>query len=129
MTKKRTRVDVATDSPITALQRSLPDDVKVLSVPLGTTATVDVDVNEMTIPYTVAINTHVVIKSLVDRREDLPELDVDTHRLSWGFAHATKGWKHKITVTIGGTTTVLEERSETNKDPDHSIGVAFLVVS
>jgi hypothetical protein len=127
--KKQQTKDRSPNPGVAALQQALPDDVNVLPVALGTTVTVDVDVNEMTIPYTVATDAHVVIKSLVDRREDLPDLDEGTHRLSWGFAHATKGWKHKISVNIGGKTTVLEERSEGNKDPDHSIGVAFLVVS
>ena len=114
---------------VTALQDLLPSDVKVLPVTPGATITVDVDVNEMTVPYTVAIDTHVLIKSLVDRREDLPALTSGSHRLSWGFAHATKDWMHKISVVIDGTRTVLEEKSEANKDPDHSIGVAFLSVS
>jgi hypothetical protein len=39
-----------------------------------------------------------------------------------------KDWMHKVSVTVDGITTVLEERSEEDKDADHSIGVAFLVV-
>ena len=112
-----------------ALRAALPAGIKVIPIPAGASVTVDVDVNEMAIPYTIALDTHVVIKSVVHRRELLPAMAPGTHRLSWGFAHVVKGWKHKVTLTVNGVKTVLEEKSEAKKDPDHSIGVAFLVVS
>ena len=115
----------ATAAELTA---ALPDDIKVIPVPANAVVTVDVDVNGMTIPYTIALDTEVVIKSLVDRREDLPHV-AGTNRLGWGFAHTVKDWKHKVTLTINGTETVFDEKSEAKKHPDHSIGVAFLMVA
>lgn len=123
---KKPRTAGTTD--VAALKASLPADVKVIEIPAGANVTVDVDVNEMVIPYTIALDTHVLIKSLVDRREDIPSMTAGVHRLSWGFAHAVKGWKHDVAAIIGGKRTPLESRSEANKDGDHSIGVAFLIV-
>jgi hypothetical protein len=116
-------------SKLTALKAALPDDIQVIPITLGADVSVDVDVNDMAIPYTIALDTGVLIKSLVDRREDLPSLTSGTHRLSWAFAHAVKEWKHTLTLNVNGATNVLEDRSEANKDTDHSVGVAFLVVS
>jgi len=121
------RAAAAQDS-VAALRAALPPDVKVIPIPANATVVVEVDVNDMAIPYTIALDTRTIIESLVDRREELPSMSVGTHRLSWGFAHAVKGWKHKLTLIVNGTATVLEERSEAKKDPDRSIGVAFLVV-
>jgi len=112
-----------------ALQAVLPKDVMVIDVPLDSQVEVDVDVNAMTIPYTIALDTAVVIKSLVDRREPLPDMPVGTHRLSWGFSQTEKDWKQKVTLIVSGKKTVLDEKSEANKDKDHTIGLAFLVVS
>jgi hypothetical protein len=114
---------------VAALESALPSDIKVIAVPAGAAVSVDVDVNDMAVPYTIALDTRALIKSLVDSREDLPAMAAGTHRLSWGFAHAVKEWKHKITLTVGAAKTVLEEKSEAKKDPDQSIGVAFLIVS
>lgn len=125
MAKKR----AAGSGDTAALEAALPPDVKVIEIPANATVTVDVDVNDMAIPYTVALDTDVVIKSLVDRREDLPAMSPGTHRLSWGFAHIVKDWKHKISLTVNGATTVLEQRSEAKKDTDSSLGLAFLIVS
>jgi hypothetical protein len=112
-----------------ALTSALPDDVKVISIPLGAKVEVDVDVNDMEVPYTIALDGSVVIKSLVDRREELKNLTAGTHRLGWGFAHLAKGWRHNLSLKINGQREPLEERSEAQKDQDHSVGVAFLVVS
>ena len=111
------------------LRAALPPDVKVISVPANATLTVDVDVNTMTVPYSIALDTEPFIQSLVDRRKDLPPMAAGTHRLSWGFAHGAKDWMHKLTLTVNGTATVLESKSEKKKDPDRSIGVAFLIVA
>ena len=112
-----------------ALRAALPPDIKVISVPANATVTVDVDVNTMTVPYSIALDTEPFIQSLVDQRKDLPPMSAGTHRLSWGFAHGAKEWMHKLTLTVNGTATVLESKSEKKKDPDRSIGVAFLIVA
>lgn len=111
-----------------ALRAALPPDVPTIQIPPGSTVVVDVDVNDMVAPYTVAIDGRVLIKALVDRREEA-ELSAGIHRLGWAFAHAAKGWKHKLTITVGSKATVLESKSEADKDRDHSVGVAFLVVA
>jgi len=117
------------DINMAALKAALPDDVRVISIPSNASVTVEVDVNDMVIPYTIALDTAVVMKSLVDRREDLESLTKGTHRLSWAFAHAMKDWKHTLTLNVDGVGDVLEAKSEAKKDTDHSVGVAFLVVS
>ena len=111
-----------------ALKDALPADVKVIEVPIGADVEVDVDVEQMTTPYAITLNGGVLIKSLVDRRERVAGLSAGTHRLGWTFAHTQKGWKHLLRVSVGGATEIVEERSEQAKDPDHSVGVAFLVV-
>lgn len=110
-----------------ALRDSLPDGVEVIEIPASATVLVDVDVNEMVVPYTIAADGSVLIKSLVDRREPL-SLTAGTHRLGWGFAHAAKGWMHEVNLKINGKNKLLEKRSEANKDQDHSVGLVFLVV-
>jgi hypothetical protein len=122
MAKASANADVA------ALKASLPAGIEVIEISANATVHVDVDVNDMTIPYTIAADGNVLIKSLVDRREPLP-LSVGTHRLGWGFAHAAKGWKHELRLEINNAKKLLEKRSEANKDQDHSVGIVFLVVS
>lgn len=112
-----------------ALAAALPADVQVIEIPAGATLEVDVDVNDMSIPYTVAYDGDVLIKSLVDRRKAIDPLTPGKHRLGWAFAHTLKEWKHKLTLRVNGAPTVLEEKSEAAKDPDHSVGVAFIVVN
>ena len=111
------------------LKNVLPPDVKVISVPHGATVEVDVDVNEMTIPYTIAMDGRVLIKALVDRRETVPAPAPGSHRLGWGFMHTEKGWSHTLTLRINGKGQVIEKRAEADKHSDHSVGVAFLVVA
>jgi hypothetical protein len=110
------------------LAAALPSDIKVFSLSAKALVTVDVDVSDMAIPCTVAIERHVLIKSVVNRRAVLPAMAAGTYRLSWSFAHVVKDWTHKVSVSVDGSTTVLEECSEENRDSDHTIGVAFLVV-
>jgi hypothetical protein len=124
---KKARPQAATGAA--ALKSALPDDVKVISIPANANVTVEIDVNDMAIPYTIALDTDVVIKSLVDRREDLRSLTKGTHRLSWAFAHAVKDWKHTLKLNVNGAPEILEDKSEAQKHTDHSVGVAFLVVS
>ena len=118
----------ATIDSIAVLAAALPSDIKVFSLSAKAVVTVDVDVSDMAIPYTITIDRHVLIKSVVDRRANLPPMSPGTYRLSWSFAHVVKDWMHKVSVTVDGDTTILEERSEAGKDADHSIGVAFLVI-
>ncbi|HZM96009.1 MAG TPA: hypothetical protein VFB92_21450 [Vicinamibacterales bacterium] len=112
----------------TALKAALPPGIKVIEIPEDAEVLVDVDVNDMVIPYTVAADGNVVIKSLVDRREPL-SLAAGTHRLGWSFSHAAKGWMHKIALKVDGSEKLLEKKSEASKDQDHSVGVVFLVVA
>ena len=118
----------ATIDSIAVLAAALPSDIKVFSLSAKAVVTVDVDVSDMAIPYTITIDRHVLIKSVVDRRATLPPMSPGTYRLSWSFAHVVKDWMHKVSVTVDGDTTILEERSEAGKDADHCIGVAFLVI-
>ena len=100
--------------------------VPVIVIPSGGTLDVEVDVGPMVIPYTVAYAGRTVIKSLVDRAEPVP-LKSGDFLLTWAFAHAAKGWTHRIGYSInGGPVQVLEEKSEAKKDPDHSIGLALV---
>ena len=123
--KKKTSV-----SPkVAALAAALPDDIKVIDVPAGATVEADVDVNDMTIPYTIALDTGVVISPSSNRKESLGALTAGSHRVGWSFAHTEKGWKHVLNLVVNGKKTLLEQRSESAKDTDHSVGVAILVVS
>src|SRR3954469_11063040 len=112
----KTPVNAAT----TALRTVLPEGIEVIQVPADATVLVDVNVNDMVIPYTIAADGSVLIKSMVDRREPL-SLSVGTHRLGWAFAHAAKGWMHELTLKINNTNKVLEKKSEADKDQDHSV--------
>ena len=103
----------------TALRDSLPNDIKVITVASGAQIQVDVDVNEMVIPYTIAFDGGVLIKSLVDRRAIIPSLGKGAHRLGWAFAHAMKDWKHRLAIRVGTEDHELEKRSEAAKDLDH----------
>ena len=111
-----------------ALRESLPEGVEVIQIPANAAVVVDVNVHDMGIPYTIAADGTVLIKSLVDRREPLT-LGIGTHRLGWAFAHAAKGWMHELTLKINNAGKLLEKKSESNKDQDHSVGVVFLVVA
>jgi hypothetical protein len=101
-------------------------EVAIITVPPGGLLVVVVDVGPMVIPYTVAYAGTTVIKSLVDRAERVPVREGDLI-LAWAFAHAVKGWMHRIGYAIdGGEVRLLESRSEANKDPDHSVGFALV---
>ena len=101
-------------------------EVPIIEVPPGGTLTIVIDVGPMAIPYTVAYAGKTLIKSLVDRAEAAP-LQTGDRILGWAFAHAVKGWQHAIGFSInGGAVKVLERKSEANKDPDHSVGVAIV---
>jgi hypothetical protein len=107
-----------------------PADIVMIDVPAGATLTVIVDVGPMTIPYTVQYAGRTIIKSLVDRAEDVLPLETGQRVLGWAFAHTEKGWLHTIGYSIdGGPEQILESRSEANKDPDHSVGAAIVQVA
>jgi hypothetical protein len=112
-----------------ALAAAVPSRVEVIEIPAGATVEVEVDVNEMAIPYTIAVDGEVFVKALVDRRKTIPPLSPGKHDLGWAFAHIVKKWKHRLTLRVNGADRVLDERSEENKDPDHSVGIVFLVVA
>lgn len=113
-------------APVSALAEASADETSVVEVPADATLTVIVDVGQMSVPYTVAYAGKNVIKSLVDRAEDL-DLEAGDRVLAWAFAHMVKGWHHTIGVSVnGGTPIVLEKKSEKNKDPDHSVN--FVIV-
>jgi hypothetical protein len=100
--------------------------IPLINVPPGGTLEVSVDVGPMTIPYTIAYDGHTVIKSLVDRREAVP-LQPGDRILAWAFAHASKGWSHKVEFSVnGGPLQLLEQMSEAKKDADHSVGFALV---
>ena len=101
--------------------------IPVIRVPAGGTLKIVVDVGPMAIPYAVQYNGRTIIKSLVDRAEDVVPLEHGDRVLGWSFGHMVKEWHHTIGFSIdGGDVTVLESRSEAHKDPDHSIGVAIV---
>jgi hypothetical protein len=104
-----------------------PAGIVVVTVPPGGTLTIIVDVGPMSIPYTVQYAGRTIIKSLVDRAEDVEPLEPGQRVLGWAFAHTQKGWHHTLGFSInGGATQVLESKSEANKDPDHSVGAAIV---
>jgi hypothetical protein len=104
--------------------------IPMIEVPAGGTLRVVVDVGPMAIPYTVQYAGRTVIKSLVDRAEEVVPLEAGDRALGWAFAHAVKEWHHAIGVQVDeGPIQVLEARSEANRDSDHSVGVAIVRVS
>jgi hypothetical protein len=80
----------ATIDSIAVLAAALPSDIKVFSLSAKAVVTVDVDVADMAIPYTIAIERSVLIKSVVNRRAVLPPMTPGTYRLSWSFAHVVE---------------------------------------
>jgi hypothetical protein len=112
------------------LRKLVPSDIKILEIRQDSEVRVIVDVEEMAVPYTIAFDGHTVIKSLVDRSELIEPLTPGIHRLGWAFSHMLKGWKHTISVKVEKKKAeVLESRSEAKKDSDHSVGIAFIVVT
>jgi len=104
-----------------------PGNIPVIDVPSGSTLEVIVDVGPMAIPYAVHYGGRTLIKSLVDRAEDVAPLQAGDRVLGWAFAHAVKGWHHTIGCSVdGGDVQVLESKSEAGKDSDHSVGFAIV---
>jgi hypothetical protein len=124
--KKKKATRRVASAPVSALADLSAAESGVIDVPADATVTVIVDVGQMAVPYTVAYAGKNVIKSLVDRAEDL-DLEAGERVLAWAFAHMVKGWHHTVGVSVNGETPiVLESRSEKNKDPDHSVN--FVIV-
>ena len=113
-------------APVSALADASTDETPVIEVPADGTLTVIVDVGSMSVPYTVSYAGTIVIKSFVDRAEEL-DLEAGDRVLAWAFAHLVKGWHHTIAVSVNEEKPiVLESKSEKNKDPDHSVN--FVIV-
>jgi hypothetical protein len=126
MAKRKTGTARMHEAAVPASAAAAEASIKVIDVPAGGTLEIIVDVNEMAIPYTVAYAGRTVIKALVDRAEPVT-LRSGSNVLSWAFAHIVKGWSHQIGFSInGGALQVLEKKSEANKDPDSSVGVALV---
>jgi len=103
--------------------------VPVLHAPVGSTLTVETDVENPSVPYTVAFDDRTLMYSQVDRRETVPGLQPGVHRLAWSFTHLAKGWKHTLHAQVTGQAPVrLEDRSEARKDPPYSVGIALVIV-
>ena len=123
-TTRRTTRHMAT-LPVRDAAAAIPQ-LPVIKVAMADRLDVLVDVNDMTIPYTIAFDGSTLIKSLVDRQEAVPATS-GSRLLGWSFAHTQKGWKHSVSYQInGGAVKVLESKSEADKDPDHSVGVAVV---
>jgi hypothetical protein len=100
-----------------------------IEVPTDGSLRIIVEVGPMAIPYTVQYSGRTVIKSLVDRAEEVVPLEEGDRLLGWSFAHAVKGWHHDIGFSVNdGPVRLLESKSEATKDPDHSVGVAIVRV-
>ena len=122
---------MAKNKPATITLAAVSDspDIQLIEVPAGGTLTVGVDVGPMSIPYTVAYAGRTVIKSLVDRAEQVTPLHAGDRVLGWAFAHTEKGWHHTIAYSIdAGPVEILERKSEAKKNPDHSVGAAIVRV-
>jgi hypothetical protein len=103
--------------------------IPLIQVPAGGSVRIIVDVGPMAVPYTVQYAGRTIIKSLVDRAEELVPLEQGDRVLGWAFAHAVKGWHHDIGFSINdGPARLLESKSEANKNSDHSVGVAIIRV-
>ena len=99
---------------------------QVITVPRGGTLLVIVDVGPMRQHYTVSYRGRTLIKSLVDRAEEVP-LQPGDEVLAWSFTHILKGWHHTIGVSVNnGVPIVLESKSEADKDQDASVGFAIV---
>ena len=123
---RRTRKSGARDAATPGDAETGAAGVPVIVIPAGGTLDVAVDVGPMAVPYTVAYAGRTLIKSLVDSAEPVP-LESGDVLLTWAFAHAVKGWSHRIGYSInGGPVQMLEERSDARKDPDHSVGLALV---
>jgi hypothetical protein len=124
--RRRAAVSTLTTAQLAAIAPATTPPTKLITVPAGGTLAVIVDVGPMTIPYTVSYAGRTLIKSLVDRAAPVPLINGD-QVLGWAFSHATKGWHHRIAVSVNsGTPTVLESMSEANKDQDHSVNFAIV---
>lgn len=121
MAKKKARAVVS----LSAVSDSA--EIPIVNVPAGGTLKVIVDVGPMAIPYGVQYAGHTIIKSLVDRAEDVVPLQSGDRVLGWSFQHVVKEWHHTIAVSVNdGAPQILESKSEANKDPDHSVGFAIV---
>lgn len=117
-------------APKVALGKApLPAAVPVLSASNGDQLTIEVDVDNIVVPYTVIFDDRTLIFGATDRRERV-SLVTGFHRLTWSFTHLEKDWTHKITAQIGAAgAQVLDDKAEANKDAPYSIGWAVIDVA
>jgi len=105
----------------------LPAGFPIIEAKVAQKVSVDVDVSEMQVPYTVTWDGAVVVHGFTDRKEQLA-LSVGVHTLGWSFQHHAKDWAHTIKVRAGRKVVTLEDHSEAKKDKPYSVGLAFVVV-
>jgi hypothetical protein len=103
--------------------------VPIVRAASGSSLTVEVDIENPSVNYTVGFDDTTLMYCRVDRRETVAGLSPGTHRLVWSFSHLEKDWKHVIAAQVAGQPAVtLEERSEAKKDAPYSIGLALVVI-
>src|SRR5438552_2008143 len=124
MAKKVSKLDAPLSAGLAAAA-SVPH----IRAQAGETLTVLVDVENISIYYTVTFDKKTLMYSLVDRQEEVV-LTPGVHRLGWGFTHVEKEWSHKVSAQVeGGSVQVLDEKSETKKDSPYTIGLAIVEVA
>jgi hypothetical protein len=127
MAKKRSKTRRAAGrAPTAPAAAAAAAGIPLIVVPPGSTMQIIVDVGPMVIPYAVAYAQRTVLKSLVDRAE-LLQLEAGDQVLAWSFEHTAKEWSHSIAYSIDGApATLLEKKSEADKDSDVSVGFAIV---
>lgn len=106
-----------------------PPPIPTITVPVGGTLMVIVDVGPMTVPFTVSYNGRTVFKGLVDSAEAVP-LVPGRQVLGWAFVHAVPGWHHTIAYSVDDEDpVVLESKSALKNDEGQSVGFAFVEAS
>jgi hypothetical protein len=121
MAKQKSTARKAVNGPLSG--------VPTLTATDGDSLEITVDVEAISVPYTVVFDDRTLMYSLVDRRERVA-LAKGTHRVAWSFSHVEKNWKHHVTAKVNGKSeVVLDSRSEEKKDSPYGIGLALVVVS
>ena len=126
--KKKKKLKAAAKPAAAALTLEMAESagIRLIQARPGDTLTVLVDVENVSVFYTVAYDARTLMFALVDRQESVA-LTAGTHRLAWSFSHVQKGWSHKVSVRINqGAFQVLDSKSEAKKDSPHTVD--FVVV-
>ena len=91
--------------------------------------TINADVDNMALPYSVSLDGKFLIRSLVDKRDTISSLSAGEHVLAWAFTHSTRGWRHTLSLEAGDRPPiVLDQKSESAGDTETSLGSVVLVV-